>query len=110
MELCIALQDKPGGGISSYKRGEVLVACADGWAWSEAEFDNPLWVIIRTPLTDVEVEALNAPYRAVNYDIVVEPFPSRKFRLDVTTLGLGVSSVVVDVDVAAVRAAVVTVP
>lgn len=47
------------------RRGESIVACPDGHAWSEAERTNPDWLIVRRPdLSEAEAGALSAPLRA----------------------------------------------
>lgn len=43
---------------SSSQRGDVIAACPDGWEWSQAERENPEWIIICVGITEVEAGAL----------------------------------------------------
>lgn len=43
---------------ASGQRGDVIAACPDGWAWSDAERTNPDWIIIRAKITQIEADAL----------------------------------------------------
>ena len=46
MELLVRLVDK-GAAEDCSKRGDVIAAAPDGWAWSSEELTNPDWVIVR---------------------------------------------------------------
>lgn len=43
---------------TSSQRGDVIAAMPDGWQWSDAERENPEWIIIYVDLVEVEVGAL----------------------------------------------------
>lgn len=44
------------------KRGDVIVICEDGWAWSGAELKNPDWRVIKIPKVSVlEAQAFLQP-------------------------------------------------
>lgn len=66
-ELLIRVRDKeshpdPYVDVQRSKRGDVIVACPDGWNWSHEERTNPDWRIVRIPgLPQDEVDALVAP-------------------------------------------------
>ena len=68
-ELLIRVTDKaahpdPYIDVQRSKRGEVIVACRDGWQWSHREKTNPEWRIVRVPgLPDWFVESLMNPER-----------------------------------------------
>jgi hypothetical protein len=40
-----------------FKAGDVIVVCPDGWAWSDAELNNPEWRIVSVALPTDEAEA-----------------------------------------------------
>jgi hypothetical protein len=45
-----------------HERGDVIVVCADGWAWSAAELTNPDWRIIKLPnVTVSQVDGFLGP-------------------------------------------------
>jgi len=51
-ELLVRVRDKeshpdPYVDVQRSKRGDVIVACPDGWQWSHAERTNPDWRIVR---------------------------------------------------------------
>lgn len=62
MELLIRLVDKQPVGHELWEkasqRGDVIAAMPDGWAWSDAERNNPEWLIVTADITDVEAGAL----------------------------------------------------
>lgn len=59
-ELLVRVIDKPGAdpNLVHSKAGDVIVACPDGWHWSEEERSNPEWRIISVNLVQSEIEAL----------------------------------------------------
>lgn len=57
MELLIRIIDKSAAEDAS-QRGDVICACPDGWAWSDAERNNPDWIIIKADVTEIECDAL----------------------------------------------------
>lgn len=57
MELLIRIIDKSTAEDAS-QRGDVICACPDGWAWSDAERSNPDWIIIKADITEIECDAL----------------------------------------------------
>ena len=60
MEFLIRIVDKCIGEDCS-KSGDVIAACADGWAWSSEELNNHDWRIIRVPgIIQSTVDALLA--------------------------------------------------
>lgn len=67
MELLIRIKDKHPAVSVSYERasmrGDVIAACSDGWAWSDAERNNPEWIIVTARITEVETGALMEPGR-----------------------------------------------
>jgi hypothetical protein len=69
VELLVRVVDKDGSSLLG-KRGDVIVCCPDGWAWSPAELTNPDWRILSVPnLPQAEADSLTAPEagdRAVN--------------------------------------------
>lgn len=58
-ELLIRIIDRPTSDGS--KRGDVIAVGADGHGWSLAELTNPLWRIVRVPVTETEVAAFLRP-------------------------------------------------
>lgn len=45
-----------------FGRGDVIVACPDGWAWSHAERTHPGWLVVKVPgMTLAEATALTSP-------------------------------------------------
>lgn len=48
----------------SSQRGDVISICPDGWGWSDAERNNPDWIIVSADITQAEVDALLEPGRA----------------------------------------------
>lgn len=67
MELLIRITDKHPVVAAQYEfasqRGDVIAACPDGWAWSDAERDNSEWIIVKADITDIEAGALLEGYR-----------------------------------------------
>jgi len=65
MELLIRVKDTtnpdPVLDLECSKRGDVIAAKPDGWAWGARELDNPDWRIIRVPITPEEARALVEP-------------------------------------------------
>lgn len=49
MELLIDLAGRVGGSRTDWQPGDVVVACPDGWPWSETERKNPKWMILKCP-------------------------------------------------------------
>ena len=90
-EILVWLEDKnPNAkagvrGIGGYHKGDVIVVCPDGWPWSEIERTHPQWAIVKAPLLDAEVEALQAQGDG---DTELKEVAKRKYRLDVDALGL----------------------
>ncbi len=66
-ELLVRVRDKPlTGGVTvdagRGRRGDVVVACPDGWAWSRIERTHPRWIIIRVPgMTLAEGQSFATP-------------------------------------------------
>lgn len=62
MELLIRINDKhpivSAMHETGSQRGDVVCACPDGWGWSQAEQDNPDWIIVTATITEVEASAL----------------------------------------------------
>jgi hypothetical protein len=89
MELLIRVIDKPhaeppprtGAGYSL--AGDVIGYCPDGWGWSEAELTNPVWRIVRVPLTQIECEAL---IRIGDGDPNLVAIHKRKYSVDQSRL------------------------
>lgn len=67
MELLIRLVDKQPAGHELWEkasqRGDVISACLDGWSWSDAERNNPEWLIVTAEITEIEAGGLLEPYR-----------------------------------------------
>ena len=76
--------------------GDVIAAKPDGWAWSVRERENPEWVIVRAPITEVEAQALIA----MEFDpLHRRPFVySRQRTLDLKALNIKQSNEVIEVD------------
>lgn len=83
MELLIRIVDKSPDPLAS-KMGDVIWVCANGWAWSTAEMNNPEWIIVRTGITQVEADGLLAADIGVG-DIMAR---RRKYAVDVAAGGL----------------------
>lgn len=62
------------------QRGDVVVAVPDGWEWSQAERENPEWIIVRADIVQEEAESLLESYRPGE--------PKFRRRLGVNTDGL----------------------
>jgi hypothetical protein len=73
MELLIWIADKSDDALSP-KRGDVLDAHPNGWPWSEAEFNNPDWVLIQTGITQAEADSLLAG----DYDLTTKVLKRRR--------------------------------
>lgn len=58
-ELLIRIRDKvqpdPYLACKLFGRGDVVVACADDWGWTEAEKVNPDWRILKLPNVPLEL-------------------------------------------------------
>ncbi len=48
---------------ASSQRGDVIAACPYGWEWSQAERENPDWIIVTADITDIEAGALLEGFR-----------------------------------------------
>jgi hypothetical protein len=87
MELLIRIKDKeqPDKELAqrASKAGDVIAACPDGWAWTEAEKTNPEWRIIQVPLLEVEKDALLASPQA---DSLQKSFRTK--RIDLTKMDI----------------------
>lgn len=82
MEFLIRVNDRSAR-VDDSKRGDVIAACQDGWAWSTAEQTNPDWVIVVAPLTQAEADDL----LAVDTDIATGNLKRRrKYTVNVTGL------------------------
>lgn len=71
-------------------RGDVVVVCEDGWAWSKEERSNPDWRIIKMP--NVSVSTAQAFLGAEYDEDPRNPSPylrRRAFKLDVDNPALG---------------------
>ena len=66
-------------GYGDSKAGDVISICPDGWKWSKAERENPVWRIIRVPLLKIECDALLA---RGDGDPMLEPCHKRKYKVD----------------------------
>ena len=88
MEFLIWLNDKPKAadapttGIDSYKAGDVIIACPDGWGWTQAELINPDWCVIKCP--DVFATLVDALQSHGDGDHMTQLLHKRKFNLDLT--------------------------
>lgn len=87
MELLIRVVDKQPlvsviSEVSS-QRGDLIAAVQDGWAWSQAERNNPHWIIIQCDLVEAEVQALLEPGR------INEPKWRRRLGVNVDGLQSG---------------------
>lgn len=56
MEFLVRVVDK-GVAVTCSKRGDVLSACPDGWAWSPEELTNDAWRIVSVNVLQSTVEA-----------------------------------------------------
>jgi hypothetical protein len=87
MELLIRIADKHPVVAALYEsasqRGDVIAACPDGWAWSQAERENPDWIIVTADITDIEAGALLEGFRSG------EPRFRRRLGVDPTGLQSG---------------------
>ena len=87
MELLIRLVDKHPIVAPIYEkssqRGDVIVAMPDGWQWSDAERNNPDWIIVTAQITEVEAGALLEAGRPN------EPQYRRRLGVDPTGLVFG---------------------
>lgn len=71
-------------------RGDVVVVCEDGWAWSKEERANPDWRILKMP--NVSVSTAQAFLGAEYDEDPRNPSPylrRRAFKLDVDNAALG---------------------
>jgi hypothetical protein len=69
------------------KRGDVIVARPDGWAWGAQELANPDWRIIRLPAVPLdEAEAMLAPEPETDPQNPSRMLQRRAFRLDLDSL------------------------
>ena len=59
MEFLVRVVDK-GVAEDSSRRGDVISACPDGWAWSTAELTNPDWRIVSVNVLQSTVDAFLA--------------------------------------------------
>lgn len=81
MELLIRVHDKDSDRRHRMcERGDVVVVCPDGWAWSEKEKTLPCWRILRVDMSEAEAIALTAPEvgiggrrRAIGIDLSALP-------------------------------------
>jgi hypothetical protein len=90
MELLIRVKPKKGATLSHFSVGDVIVACPDGWAWSQEELTNPEWAIVRTSVLPIEANALMARYKEESLEKVEEP--RRKYKMDLAILGINPDS------------------
>lgn len=66
------------------KRGDVIVAVEDGWAWSQPERSNPHWRIIRLPnVTLSEAQSFLAPEPEDTPETPSRFRQRRAFRFDI---------------------------
>ena len=67
MELLIRIVDKnPVVSMmheTGSQRGDVICACPDGWQWSDAERNNPDWIIVTASIVEAEAQALLESFR-----------------------------------------------
>lgn len=87
MELLIRIVDKVPVGNPDYarasQRGDVIVACPDGWNWTTREKSNPDWIIVSANITQIEATALQESWRGG------EPQFYRRIGVDPTGLSNG---------------------
>lgn len=57
MEFLLRVVDK-GAAVDCSKRGDLIAACPDGWAWSTAELTNPDWRIVSVNVLQSTVDTL----------------------------------------------------
>ena len=89
-ELLVMVEDRvspdPHRNVKLPKRGDVVVACPDGWPWSPAERTAPFWTIVRCPgLPADATSGLLAP--EPGDEIVQRTLQGRAFGLDLDALG-----------------------
>jgi hypothetical protein len=67
-EILIQFTDKVPNTDSTYHlnyiQGDAIVACEDGWGWTDTEINNPKWRIIKipgVPLTNSTIVAIANP-------------------------------------------------
>lgn len=69
------------------KRGDVIVVCPDGWAWSVKEQTNPEWRIVKLPqMTVSEASVYLAPEMNTDPHNPSRVLQARAFSLDVDRL------------------------
>jgi len=76
MEFLIRVVDK-GVAMDCSKRGDVISACSDGWAWSAEELNNDYWRIIS--VLGILQSAVDAAMSSAPPDAVI-PLGQRKRR------------------------------
>lgn len=84
MELLVRLIDRSDREDDS-KRGDVVVAMPDGWAWSEAERMNSAWIIIKVvSLLGTDLDAM----LAASVDATGRLHRRRGWKLDLSVAAL----------------------
>ncbi len=85
-ELLVRVKDKvnpdsPQLDAKCLKAGDVVVACPDGWEWSELEKSNPDWLIVKVPgMSMEEAKTFTAP--EVGDRLVNPMLRQRAFKID----------------------------
>lgn len=119
-ELLVRARDKPLTGdpavdCQRYRRGDVIAAVPDGWAWSPEELDHPRWFVLRVPGMSLEEGRALASAEPSGQPRVGSRPPRRRFwkrlfTLDLDALGLAAAAGVVTADIGRVRGAKATRP
>lgn len=87
MELLIDLTGRIGGQKNDWQPGDVVVACPDGWKWSELERTNPKWAIVKVPdMPKQEAESLASPELPKSLSDSADLLQRRQFKFDVDAL------------------------
>lgn len=89
MELLIDLTGRVGTANpkTDWQPGDVVVACPDGWPWTEVERTNPKWLIVKCPeMSKLEAESLAAPELPTDLKTDPATLKRRQFKVDVDAL------------------------
>lgn len=87
MELLIDLTGRVGGDKTDWQPGDVVVACPDGWPWSEAERKNPKWMIVKCPeMSQEEADSLMAEELPKSLSTDKSLLQRRQFKVDIAAL------------------------
>lgn len=87
MELLIDLTGRVGGDKTDWQPGDVIVACSDGWPWSETERNNPKWMILKCPeMSQQEADSMMSPEFAKSLSADKSLLQRRQFKVDIAAL------------------------